>query len=232
MSAHLTTGVIMSTQLEAAPPGAKPRLKRSMGLWMATALVVGNMIGSGVFLLPASLAGAAGPVSLIGWIFTGAGAVLLALVFANLGRAFPRTGGPYAYAKRAFGDFAGFWTAWGYWIAVWAGNAAIAVAFVAYAAVFWSELASNKLLGALVAIGLIWLLTVVNALGTRESGGVQLITTVLKFVPLAVIGLIGVVFVNGDNYTPFAPEGTWTAISAAAPLTLWAFIGLESATVP
>ena len=120
----------------------------------------------------------------------------------------------------------------GYWIAVWAGNAAIAVAFVAYAAVFWSELASNKLLGALVAVALIWLLTLVNALGTRESGGVQLVTTVLKFVPLAVIGLIGLFFVNGDNYTPFAPDGTWTAISAAAPLTLWAFIGLESATVP
>ena len=78
--------------------GAAPRLKRSMGLWMATALVVGNMIGSGIFLLPASLAAEAGPVSMIGWAFTGAGAILLALVFANLGRALPRTGGPYAYA--------------------------------------------------------------------------------------------------------------------------------------
>ena len=102
------------------------KLKRSMGLWMATALVVGNMIGSGVFLLPASLAGTAGPISMFGWVFTGAGAILLALVFAGLGRALPRTGGPYAYAKRAFGDFIGFQTAWGYWIAAWAGNAAIA----------------------------------------------------------------------------------------------------------
>jgi len=90
--------------------GAPPR--RTIGLWMATALVVGNMIGSGVFLLPSSLAAAAGPVSLIGWAFTGAGAVLLALVFANLGRAFPAAGGPYAYAHRAFGDFVGFQTAW------------------------------------------------------------------------------------------------------------------------
>jgi basic amino acid/polyamine antiporter, APA family len=85
--------------------------KRKMGLWMATALVIGNMIGSGVFLLPASLAGEAGPLSMLGWVFTGVGAVLLALVFANLGRAFPRTGGPYAYARRAFGDFIGFQTA-------------------------------------------------------------------------------------------------------------------------
>ena len=86
---------------------------------------------------PATPAGAAGPISLLGWIFTGAGAMLLALVFANLGRARPRTGGPYTVARRAFGDFAGFQTAWGYWIAVRAGNAAIAVAFVGYFAVFW-----------------------------------------------------------------------------------------------
>ena len=106
------------------------KLKRSMGLWMATALVVGNMIGSGVFLLPASLADTAGPISMLGWVFTGAGAILLALVFSGLGRALPRTGGPYAYAKRAFGDFIGFQTAWGYWIATWTSNAALAIGFV------------------------------------------------------------------------------------------------------
>src|SRR5829696_10293952 len=100
--------------------------------------------------MPATLAGTAGPVSILAWIFTGAGAILLALVFANLGRAYPRTGGPYAYARRAFGDFVGFQTAWGYWIAAWAGNAAIAVAFVAYLTVFWDELATNNLLAAIV----------------------------------------------------------------------------------
>ncbi|HEX5712984.1 MAG TPA: amino acid permease [Solirubrobacterales bacterium] len=209
----------------------QPKLKRSMGIWMATALVIGNMVGSGIFLLPASLAGAAGPISIFGWIFTGAGALLLALVFSRLGRAMPQTGGPYAYARRAFGDFIGFQTAWGYWIAAWAGNAAIAVAFVGYLAVFWGELGSNNLLAALVGIGVIWLLTLVNALGTRESGAVQVATTVLKFVPLAVIGVIGLFFIKSSNLEPFAPHGTWSAISAAAPLTLWAFIGLESATV-
>jgi basic amino acid/polyamine antiporter, APA family len=224
--------VTAASSAPAASESRRPKLKRSMGLWMATALVVGNMIGSGVFLLPATLAGTAGPVSILAWVFTGAGAILLALVFAGLGRSLPRTGGPYAYARRAFGDFIGFQTAWGYWIAVWAGNAAIAVAFVAYATVFWPELGDSNLLAALVGIGLIWLLTLTNALGTRESGIVQLVTTVLKFVPLLVIGLIGLFFIDGGNYEPFAPEGTWTAISAAAPLTLWAFIGLESATVP
>src|SRR5829696_9196952 len=127
----------------------RPKLKRSMGLWMATALVVGNMIGSGVFLLPSSLA-AYGGISIVAWLLTTAGAVLLALVFARLGRAYPRTGGPYAYSRKAFGDFVGFQTAWGYWIAAWAGNAAIAVAFVAYLTVFWDELATNNLLAAIV----------------------------------------------------------------------------------
>lgn len=219
-----------------APPegqAAPPRLKRSIGLWMATALVVGNMIGSGVFMLPATLAGAAGPISLLGWVFTGAGAMLLALVFANLGRALPRTGGPYAYARRAFGDFVGFQTAWGYWIAVWAGNAAIAVAFVGYLAVFWPATGTDKLLGAVVAIALIWLLTFINALGSRESGAVQLATTILKFVPLAAIGIVGLFFIDGGNYEPFAPQGhSLSLLSTTAALTMWAFIGLESATVP
>jgi APA family basic amino acid/polyamine antiporter len=206
-------------------------LKRTMGLWMATALVIGNMIGSGIFLLPASLAGAAGPVSIIGWLFTGVGAILLALVFARLGQTFPRTGGPYVYSRRAFGDFAGFWTAWGYWIAAWAGNAAITVAFIGYLAVFWPALGTHNLLAAFVGIGTIWLLTLVNILGVREGGWVQVVTTVLKIVPLVAIAFVGLFWVNTDNLTPFAPHGTWSAISAAAPLTLWAFIGLESATV-
>ena len=213
--------------------GEQPRLKRTLGLWMATALVVGNMIGSGIFLLPAALAAEAGPVSILGWVFTGAGAILLALVFANLGRAFPRTGGPYAYSRRAFGDFIGFQTAWGYWIAAWVGNAAITYAFVSYLSVFWGELATNNVLAATVGIVTIWLLTLVNIWGVKQSGAVQLVTTVLKFVPLAVIGLIGIFFINGDNFTPFSPHGsTWGGLSIAATLTLWAFIGLESATVP
>ena len=207
-------------------------LKRTMGLWMATALVVGNMIGSGVFLLPASMADVAGPISILGWLFTGAGAILLAYVFANLGRAYPRTGGPYAYSRKAFGDFAGFWTAWGYWIAAWAGNAAIAVAFVGYATVFWGDLGDKNLLAALVGIGVIWFITAINILGARQSGITQVITTVLKFVPLAVIAVIGLFFIDGGNYEPFAPNGEGAAISGAAVLALWAFIGLESATVP
>jgi basic amino acid/polyamine antiporter, APA family len=214
----------------------RPKLKRSLGLSMATALVIGNMVGSGVFGLPSSLA-STGPISLLAWVFTGIGAILLALVFANLGRAYPRTGGPYAYSRRAFGDFAGFWTAWGYWIAAWAGNAAIAVIFVSYASVFWHSLATNNVLAFAVGLAVIWLLTLVNIAGARETGLMQLVTTVLKFVPLVLIGVIGLFSMHSGNFTPFDPghtslAGHWHAISFAATLTLWAFIGLESATIP
>jgi APA family basic amino acid/polyamine antiporter len=200
---------------------------------LATALVVGNMIGSGVFLLPAALAEYGG-ISLIGWLFTGAGAVLLAIVFARLGRAYPRTGGPYEYSRRAFGEFVGFQTAWGYWIAIWAGNAAIAVAFVGYLAVFWEGLADNALLAALVAVGAIWLLTWVNALGVKQGGWVQGITTVLKVLPLLAMATIGLFFIDTANFTPLNLSGgsAFAAVTAVAALTLWAFIGLESATVP
>ena len=220
-----------------AIPGANaagpPKLKRSLGLWMATALVVGNMVGSGVFLLPSSLAGV-GSISLLGWLLTGTGAILLALVFANLGRRYPRTGGPYAYARRAFGDFVGFQTAWGYWIAAWVGNAAIATAFVGYLAVFAPNVASNHFVGALVALAVIWTLTFVNIAGVREGGAVQVVTTVLKFVPLLAIGVIGLFFMKSANFHPFVAGtgGSMHGITTAAALTLWAFIGLESSTVP
>src|SRR5215475_741533 len=163
---------------------AKPRLKRSMGLWMATALVIGNMVGSGIFTLPAVLAGEAGPASIVALAFTGVGAILLALVFANLGRAHPRTGGPYYFARRAFGDFVGFQTAWAYWIAAWVGNAAIAVAFAGYVGAFSGHVRTTNWLQAVIAVGAIWLFTLVNILGVRETGLAQLLTTVLKFVPL------------------------------------------------
>jgi basic amino acid/polyamine antiporter, APA family len=211
---------------------AKPA-RRKLGLWMATALVVGNMIGSGVFLLPSSLA-EYGPISLVAWGFTAAGAILLALVFARLARAYPRTGGPYAYARKAFGDFVGFQTAWGYWIAVWAGNAAIAVAFVGYLAHFWPELGSDKVLAAGVGVAAIWLLTAVNAYGVREGGALQVLTTVIKLVPLLMIAVGGLFFVKSGNFGEFNASGdsAFGAVTAAAALTLWSFIGLESATVP
>jgi len=207
--------------------------KKALGLGMATALVTGNMIGSGVFLLPAALAGYGG-MSIVGWLFTAAGAMLLALVFSRLGRAFPLIGGPYAYARMGFGDFIGFEMAWGYWISIWTGNAAIATAFVGYLAVFWPALGRSPMLAAAVASAAIWLLTGVNAAGVRSAGWVQLVTTIGKLIPLLAIGLIGIFFIDTAHFVPFhtGDASPFSAVSAVAALTLWAFLGLESATIP
>jgi APA family basic amino acid/polyamine antiporter len=200
---------------------------------MATALVVGNMIGSGVFLLPASL-GSYGPISLVAFGLTAVGAILLALVFARLGRTYPETGGPYVYSRRAFGDFVGFQQAWGYWIAAWAGNAAIAIAFVSYLGEYWGTVRDNNVVAALAAVAAIWLCTLVNIAGVRQGGVVQLVTTVIKFVPLAAVAIIGVFYVHAHNFGAFnaSNDSIYGAVTAAATLTLWSFIGLESATVP
>jgi APA family basic amino acid/polyamine antiporter len=212
---------------------AQPSPRRKLGLWMATALVVGNMIGSGVFLLPASL-GPYGAVSMLGWALSSLGAMALALTFAWLARDLPRAGGPYAWTRVAFADFPAFLVAWGYWISICAGNAAIAVAFVSYLGFFWSPLSSIPALGAAAAVATVWGLTWVNHRGVREAGGLQLVTTVLKLAPLVAIALFGLVYAKWANFRPFNPSGhsTLGAISATAALTLWAFLGLESASVP
>jgi basic amino acid/polyamine antiporter, APA family len=213
------------------------RPKRELGLWLATALVIGNMIGSGVFLLPASLASYGG-ISIVGWLFTAAGAFLLAYVFARMARGYPRTGGPYAYSRRAFGDFIGFQTAWGYWIAAWLGNAAIATAFVGYLAYFFGGLGGTSsgdyLVQALVAVAAIVVLTAVNVLGVRQGGLVQAAMTVLKLIPLIAIAFVAIFWFQTANWPEFNPtgDGSFGTVGAVAALTLWAFIGLESATIP
>jgi len=207
--------------------------KKTLGVWTLTALVAGNMIGSGIFLLPASLA-SFGTISIGAWIFTALGALALALVFANLSRHSPQVGGPYAYCREAFGDFIGFEVAYNYWIMQWVGNAAISVALVSYATVFFPILAHNNQLAFLVAVCAVWFVTVINIIGVKQAGILQLITTVLKVLPLIVISIAGLFYLKLDNLSAFNISGTsdFTALSSCAALTLWAFIGLESATVP
>lgn len=200
---------------------------------MVTALVVGNMIGSGIFLLPASL-GPFGGISIVGWVVSATGACLLALVFARLARIVRRSGGPYTYTREGFGEFPGFLVAWGYWISIWTTNAAIAVAFVSYLTVFWGALGSSPLLAAGVGLATLWVLTWVNFVGVHPAGLVQLVTTILKLIPLIVIGTVGLVFVDPSNFVPFnaTEQSPFSAVTATVALTLWAFLGLESGTTP
>jgi APA family basic amino acid/polyamine antiporter len=200
---------------------------------MAVALVMGNMIGSGIFLLPASLAPYGG-LSLVGWLASTAGALLFALVFARLSRFDPAAGGPYAYTRRAFGDLAGFLVGWGYWIAIWTGLGALAVALVGYLTPFFPSLGERPGRAALAALGLIWTLVAVNVAGVRTGGWVQVITTAMKLVPLAAVGLLGFLQFDADHFAIARTDvrSLVTGVPAVAALTLWAFLGLESATVP
>lgn len=223
---------VTRTAPQAGEPVGVPSGRGSIGLFGATMLVIGNMIGSGVFLLPASLA-KYGSVALLGWVVTGFGAVLLALVFARLGHAMPSTGGPYAYTRAAFGDFMGFWIAWGYWIGIWAGNAAIVVAGVGYISYFVPALHEQRLLTALASVAVIWLLTVVNAFGVRQGSLVTNVTTVVKLLVLVGVAVVGLFTADWSHFLPFNPSiaSFIGALGASATLTLWAFTGLESATV-
>lgn len=208
---------------------------RPMGLWMCTALVVGNMIGSGVFMLPASLA-RYGWNAVIAWLITIGGALCLALVFARLAQAFPRAGGPFAYTEEAFGRPTGFMVAWSYWISVWVSNAALAIAAVSYMSVFAPTLTHTPGLAALVTVAVVWMATAINCAGARTAGWTQLVTTILKLAPLvAVAGLAGMVLLRKGPaaIAPFEPGAlSGSGVTAAAALTLWALLGVESATIP
>ena len=190
------------------------------------------MIGSGVFLLPASLAAYRG-LSLVGWVVSAAGSVCLAMVFARLAGFRPASGGPYAYTRQAYGDLAGFLVAWGYWISIWTANAALAVAFVGYLDPFIPSIVRNPLAAASLAVGMVWLLTAVNCWGTRAAGRVQLVTTALKILPLLLIGIAGTLAFEPSHFSLEGVEGgIGKGVMATVTLTLWAFVGLESATVP
>ena len=207
---------------------------RRLNFWMCLALVMGNMIGSGVFLLPASLA-PLGWNAVPGWLLTIGGALTVALVLARLTRALPGADGPHGFVKAAFGDLPAFLIAWSYWISIWVGNAAIAIAAVSYLSVFAPGIAHIPGLPAGLTIALVWAVTLVNLRGARSAGGFQLATTVIKIVPLAVVIVLTLLVVGrtgGAALAPFPAQGlTLAGVTAAASLTLWAMLGFESASL-
>ncbi|OII62491.1 transporter [Streptomyces sp. CC53] len=212
-------------------PGRDGQHGRRFGLPVATALVMGNIIGGGIFLLPASVA-PYGTISLVAFGILTAGAIALALVFGRLAERHPRTGGPYVYAREAFGDFAGFLAAWSYWITAWVSNAALAVAAVGYLDVLLPLHGSTAATLA-AALCLQWLPAVANLAGTRYVGAVQLVSTVLKFVPLLLVALGGLFFFDPENLGPFQAggDGALGAVSASAAILLFSYLGVESAAV-
>jgi APA family basic amino acid/polyamine antiporter len=218
---------------DSRPDASRTQQGAALGLGACIALVVGNMIGSGVFLLPASLAGF-GAIAIGGWVLTSVGALILALVFGRLARLVTSTGGPYAYAREGFGEFAGFLIAWGYWIALWSGNAGVALALAGYVGHFAPIVGDSQVYTMAVALLAIWVLTFVNVRGVEEAGILQIVTTILKLLPLVAIAVLGLAWLDAGNFTPVnkSDQGTIGALAATAAITLWAFLGLESATVP
>ncbi|MDA8686798.1 amino acid permease [Robiginitalea sp.] len=206
----------------------------TLGIWMSISLVIGNMIGAGIFLMPAALAPYGG-ISIIGWLISAAGALVLARVFSRLTLMVPGiSGGPYTFARAGLGDFAGFLVAWGYWLSICVANAAIAIAFTGALEVLFPILKTAPAAALCLSLMAIWMLTWINNLGLRSSGVVQVVTTILKLFPMVLLIGIGWFFWTADNFIPFNPSGETSlrAIAITGTLTLYAFLGLESATIP
>ena len=159
---------------------------------------------------------------------------ILAKIFSNLSKLLnAKNGGPYAFAKEGFGDFTGFIVAWGYWISCWVVNAGIAVAIISALSFFFPILENNSLLSVVIGLSFIWFFTWVNSKGIKESGRIQVITTVLKLLPLVFIIIIGAFFFNLDNFPSFnlTDQSHFATIPVVAALTLYAFLGIESASI-
>ena len=210
---------------------------RQIGFWTCLALVIGNTIGTGIFLIPAALA-PFGWSAIYGWLITIGGGLCIAYVFAVFARLMPQAGGPYDYIAGVFGPFAGFFVMWSYWISLWVTNGAIGIGVVSYLSPFAPNFFARPFVGPLVAIGLVVLMTAVALRGVKASGTIQITTTALKVLPLfAVILAVLIVLGSSDSSAVTtaniaAMPVTGPAIAGAAALSLFAMLGFESGTVP
>jgi len=206
---------------------------RSLGLTSATGLVVGSIVGTGVFTMPAVLAGA-GTMGIVVLGVIALGAMLLAVLFGQLTKRVPNSdGGLYAYSRHEFGDFAGYLVGWCYWIQSWAGNAAIVASWVFYVdALFGLDNPSGVVNWGIALVGL-WVPALVNLAGIRQMAWFQNVTVVLKFLPLLFVGIVGWFFVDSAHFGAFNASGgsLYSGIGIAAGVALFSFIGVEAAAV-
>ncbi len=206
---------------------------RSLGLPQATALIVGGIIGTGLFGMP-GLVGSYGMMSVVTLVVVTIGAMALALMFGSLVKRIPAAGGPYAYSRYYFGDFAGFTSAWPYWITAWAGNAGIVVIWTNYVINLFDLDNQSRMIAIVIAMIGLWIPAFVNLAGVKNMGAFQVITTILKFIPLVFIVTVGLVFAFGRrNFPAFNTSGDdfLTAFSTCAALLLFSYLGVELASV-
>lgn len=227
----MTATASPSRAVSTEPPSGGPTAK--LGLTSSTSLVIGSIIGTGVFTMPAVMAGA-GTVSIITLAVIGVCAVLLGLMFGQLTRRIPTSdGGLYAYARHELGDFAGYLTAWCYWITCWAGNAAIVASWVLYVEALFDIQDPSMGMNILIAFSGLWIPAFVNLAGVRQMAWFQNVTVVLKFLPLLLVATLGWFFVQGANFPAFNASGgsLFDAVSIAAGVALFSFIGVETAAI-
>lgn len=219
---------------------SQPSLKRDLGLFAAITIVVGNMIGSGIFGLPAALASVAPPlITLLAWVVAGVGATIIALSYGNLSRSIPQAGGPVVYAEAAFGTFGGYVVCLVWWIAGAVGNAAMVDLIFTQIVQFVPSL-NAPIYKIAITLGFLWTFTYTNIQGVKLTGFISIVTTVLKVGVFAVIVILALPYLNfglftdSQNITPVvAKEGnsTFAMFSASMALIFWAFAGLESSTL-
>lgn len=209
---------------------SQARKPQTIGIWMTTALVVGTIIGSGIFMLPVALA-PLGPNALIAWIVSGIGVICIAYGMGRLSTL--GGGGIQANVEKEFGPTAGFLVAWSFWASNATAQGAVAVA-AASAMSFVSPALVRPDNIVAVAIGWLVALTAINALGVRAAGGFSVVTVLIKLLPLlAVVWIFGERGATGASFEPLAPATiNLTNLAAATALTFFALTGFEAATTP
>ena len=206
---------------------------RVIGFWKGWSIAVGCAIGSGIFMMPTMLA----PYGLLGfggWLVAGAGSILVALTMARLVKRIPKTGGPYVYVNEGLGTFSGFIIAWTYWVACVSAIAGISIAFVGYLGFFLPQIANSQIYALLASLLLIWIIVFLNIRSLENSSKFQLISTLLKLLPLIFIILLGASNFNVNNLPELNPSNLHpiSLIATVTTLVMWSFIGIETATVP
>src|SRR3990167_3250988 len=178
--------------------------RTALSLPILLSLVVGNMIGTGIYVLPSSLAGY-GSLALVAWVLTSAGAIFFALTLSSLNKRFPKTGGLYIFCREAYGRMAGFVVGYLYWLSNLVSIAGIAVACIAYLGYISPYLDSNQpqynsYLTLALEIGIVWIFTIINIIGIHTAGVIQLILTISKLLPLLLISILGLGYIHFDNF--------------------------------
>jgi basic amino acid/polyamine antiporter, APA family len=208
---------------------------KPLGFWMCTSLVVGNVIGMGVFMLPASLA-PYGLNAFLGWGVTLVGSIFVALTFAHYARALPQEDGLYGYIRRPFGNGAAFFVMWCYWVSTWITNAVLVVGVVGYLVALVPALASARWMAPALALALLWFFVLVNLRGARTSGRVQMATTALKLLPLLAVMMLGIwlLATTPQAYLAHVPVTplSFEATAAAGTVALFGMLGMECAAIP